>query len=450
MRLGIVNFGLGLTPAANRSVKPIPTALLALVPKPTDGNTTILSSDPDVVSETLPTIMSKVKRTLYQTKKLAAAIQGSSLQETLRNDSKFVLDYIKYKLDDSANEEIRSPRRTIHDATGDCDCMATLLGSFLMNQKIAFKFRIAKYKAGSDWSHIYIVVPKDQSNKKELSNRADYYVLDPVTNKHDYEVPPKEFKDFTMGLKYLDGFGAGNLNGMGCGCGCDSASKCDNTPTIKKLRHFIDSQYVIADGKVPTRVFLMDCKIPFESKVENNVGYFIVMSAQGPLRVSPVITQAEAETLKLVCTQRTAPIAPTREELLAKLTAQSAAVRINGDMVLPYSENVILTTPFGDGKNMLVTTAIGQQISQAQIVKEPAPAPLAVVTPSPVANTATTTVKKEDACAVKEGYNWMALLTSAGIALMSMPKVGGVGSLSGAPSAKRKAAKREAVPTMKM
>lgn len=431
--------GLGMTPAASRSVKPIPANILAMVPAPTDNDKTLQSNEPDVVSETMPLIMSKVKRTLYQTKKLAAHLKGSSMAETLRNDSGFVLDYIKYKLDDSANEEIRSPRRTIYDATGDCDCMATLLGSLLMNQGIAFKLRIAKYKNGNDWSHIYIVVPKDQSNKKELSDRASYYVLDPVTNKHDYEVPPTDFKDFTMGLKYLDGFGAGNL-----GCNCDTKATCDTKPLIKKLRHFVSAEQVVADGMVPTACFLRDHKIPYESKVDeaNHQGYFVVPSAQGPLRVSTIITPAEAEILKAVCTTRTAPIPLTREEQLLQLHARTAGVKLNDGNtgILPQSANYILTTPLQADKNILVTSAEGTETKQAQIVKE---------TPAAASPTATATAT---APAVKEGYNWFGLLASAGIALMTMPsKGGGSVGLSGVPEQKaaiRK--KREVVATMRM
>src|SRR5687767_11404402 len=132
---------LGLVPAAQRRVKPMPAELRGLVPPPTDANITVKPGSPDVLKDTMPLIISKVKRTLYQTKKLAAKLKGPTLADTLRNDSNFILQFIKYRKDDAAHEQIRSPRRLVYDAAGDCDCFAVFLASILSNQGIKFRFR---------------------------------------------------------------------------------------------------------------------------------------------------------------------------------------------------------------------------------------------------------------------------------------------------------------------
>jgi len=312
---------LGLVPAGSRQVKPMPKEILDMVPMPVDNILTLKKSDPDVERDTMPLLISKVKRTLSHTSKLAGKLKGASLHETVLADSKFLLTYIRYVKDDEANEQIRSPRRTIHEGKGDCDCMASLVASLLANQKVKFYFRIAKYKTASEWSHIYIVVPKNQSSSKKLTNRDDYYVIDPVTNKTDYEASFTAFKDYTMGLQYLDGLGSGTGH-MGC---ADGKCNCDKTPVIKKLRHFVPSEQIVAEGKVPTEVFLRDKKIPYQSIVENNQGWFIVNTVAGAAKIAPVITKDQAASLEALAVKGPQP--PTRDEKYLMLKATESTVR---------------------------------------------------------------------------------------------------------------------------
>lgn len=165
--------------------------------------------------DTMPLIVSKAKRTAWQTKKLAAKLKGSSLAQTLRNDSDFILKYIRYVKDSPDHEQIRSPRRLIHDAKGDCDCYAVTLATLLINQGIKFRFRITQYaSAPGQWAHIYIVVPKDQRFTGSLSKRSDYVVVDPVTNLHDHEVNFLRKRDYTMSLQYLDGIAGARYGGF--------------------------------------------------------------------------------------------------------------------------------------------------------------------------------------------------------------------------------------------
>ena len=176
---------LGLVPAADRKVRPMPASLRNLVPPPTGENENVKSADADPIYDTVPFIRKVVGRTLYQTKKLAAKLKGNSTLETARNDFNFIYDYIRYKLDDSGIEQVRSPRRLIYEAAGDCDCFATLLSSLLTNQGIDHSLRVAAYN-GNDWTHIYVIVPY----------RGSYITLDPVTNEFNYEVKPSATKDF--------------------------------------------------------------------------------------------------------------------------------------------------------------------------------------------------------------------------------------------------------------
>lgn len=283
--------GLGLVPAENRSVKPMPEALKRLVPAPVDNNITVKPNIPDTERDTMPLIIEKAKRTAYQVKKLAETLKGATLATTLRNDSKFILDYIKYKKDDAAHEQIRSPRRLVYDGQGDCDCFAVFLATLLINQKIDFRFRIAKYKAG-DWAHIYIVVPKDQNSKGKLLNaHTEYFVLDPVTNQHDYEVKFLDKKDYNMALQFLDGVPDGfapefidpfnqKLDGLGCACG---VSKNDYNKPVKKKPVYVVSKKTLEDrGLMVGSEYLKTVGLPYKAlEDKDGVPFYEVTSPNG-------------------------------------------------------------------------------------------------------------------------------------------------------------------------
>jgi hypothetical protein len=244
---------LGYTPGSNRSVTPVPRTLLGLVPKPTDTIVTVKPTTPDVERDTIPLIVSKAKRTAWQVKKLAKELKGNSFAQTLANNSKFVLDHIAYVKDDPQHEQIRSPRRTIHDGKGDCDCFSVLLAALLINQGIKFKFRIASYANNpGSWTHIYLIVPKDQ---KALSTGAGQYItLDPVTNRHNYEVNFLRKKDYDMALQSLDGFG-----------------ECTPENSNLKPSEMMPVKTLLNRGYVITVDFLSSNKIPFSADTQGNV-----------------------------------------------------------------------------------------------------------------------------------------------------------------------------------
>lgn len=199
--------GLGLVPNGKRSVTPIPQNLLGLVPKPEGRNEVVKSSNADPEKDTVPMLMRNVKRQKWQGAKLAQALKGSSRYETVKNIYDFIFDHIQYELDPPGSEQVRSIRRLIADKKGDCDCFANAIANLLTNLNIPFAFRIAAYKGSSDYSHIYIVVPKSGN---DLSN--GYYTIDPVVHRFNYEVPFTSKKDFGMKLIGLDGFGECPLN----------------------------------------------------------------------------------------------------------------------------------------------------------------------------------------------------------------------------------------------
>jgi hypothetical protein len=238
--------GLGLVPNGKRSVKPIPQNLLGLVPKPDGKNEVVKSSNADPERDTVPMLMRNVRRQKWQGAKLAQALKGSTRYETVKNIYDFIFDHIQYELDPPGKETVRSLRRMIADRKGDCDCFASAIGNLLLNANIPFAFRIAAYQNSSDYSHIYIVVPKSGNS---LAN--GYYTIDPVVHRFNYEVPFTSKKDFSMKLIGLDGFGD-----------CPVNQTATNEPAIRKT--FVASASALkAAGFTSAAKLLTEANIPF-------------------------------------------------------------------------------------------------------------------------------------------------------------------------------------------
>lgn len=269
------HIGLGLVPVGARSVSPVPAELLALVPKPTGKNETIKSADADPIEDTVPLIQKLGKRQKWQGEKLAARLKGDSLESTLRNDWNFIFNHIQYKQDPKKRETVRSLRRLVYDGVGDCDCFTNALQNLLLNQNIkGGQLRVAKYKKGADWSHIYIVVPKDGRN---VSN--GYYTLDPVPHKFNYEAPFVEKIDSPiMTLESMDGLGA-----------------CPVKATPANLRRYVQTTWIEMNGLLATAKFLRENNVPYTDSVSDKGSGIVIIQTinNGPLILPTIMTKPQ-------------------------------------------------------------------------------------------------------------------------------------------------------------
>ncbi|MCB0805381.1 MAG: hypothetical protein KDC05_06245 [Bacteroidales bacterium] len=161
-----------------------------LFPKPDFSDTLLQEGN---VNDTVFLMGEYIQKYKSDTAKLAPILKGKSLEETLRNNWNFVYNHIQYKLDTPGIEELRRPARTWAERKSgvDCDCYTIFLCTLLLNQGIEPVIRIVQIPPATSFHHVYPIVYK---NKKS----GEYYTLDVVLDRFNYEKPFSKKRDYTM------------------------------------------------------------------------------------------------------------------------------------------------------------------------------------------------------------------------------------------------------------
>lgn len=132
---------------------------------------------------------------------------SGDLNKTCNNIWNFFYKHYQYKLDEPGVEQLRRPARAWHDRKEgiDCDCFSISVSSMLTNLGIRHYFRVVKMYGNDYYQHIYVVVPKN--SKSDMSQRSDYYVIDPVVDSYDFEPRGVTFKTDIpmMPVQFLNG-----------------------------------------------------------------------------------------------------------------------------------------------------------------------------------------------------------------------------------------------------
>lgn len=174
-------------------------------PKP--SNTHKVAVDLGDVFDTIVEMQSVVDASLDNTQKIAKTFASSSLEQTCRKIFAFCYNHIQYEQDDAGIEQLRTPARTWADRERgvDCDDYSIFIASILTNLNIPCYFRMTKYGGKEHYQHIYIIVPKGTG--LSLNNKANYYTIDPVIDRFNYEVPfsAKHDKKVMMPIHVLNG-----------------------------------------------------------------------------------------------------------------------------------------------------------------------------------------------------------------------------------------------------
>lgn len=179
---------LGLVASSKRKILD-GTAFAPLFPK-------TVSTDPfftqnGTVHDTVDYCIKIVKSTLADTKAITRylAAKSKTKDEFCKNLFDFTYNHYQYQIDKSGVEQLRRPARAFKDRKQgiDCDCFAITCGSILHNANIDFYFRIVKMFSRDYYQHIYVVVPKFKG--ADMTNKNNYFTIDPVLDKYNVEAP---------------------------------------------------------------------------------------------------------------------------------------------------------------------------------------------------------------------------------------------------------------------
>ena len=175
--------------------------------------TKVLAKANGSVQDTVDLMKQMVKDYSHQTDKIAAhlAVREDgrlNIRKTAQAVWQFVFDYIKYNYE--VGEQLQTPAHTWYQAqvlarqnptktnSADCDCMAIFSACCFHSLGIPCSFRIAGYRNplgfSNGYQHVYVVV---HDNGNDI-------LVDPVTNRFDYEKEPAIQTTFPMSLNGTD------------------------------------------------------------------------------------------------------------------------------------------------------------------------------------------------------------------------------------------------------
>lgn len=94
---------------------------------------------------------------------LAEQLKGTTQRETCRNIWAYLIDNVRY-VADIGTQQIKSPARLLHDATGDCKSYSIFTACILRYLDIKHFFRFASYSNSKEATHVYIVAVINNKN----------------------------------------------------------------------------------------------------------------------------------------------------------------------------------------------------------------------------------------------------------------------------------------------
>lgn len=155
-----------------------------------------------LVEDTVTLIPKIVKHYRWQAKKYVdAELRGLSEYQACEKLWYFVKNHFRFQKDEARKEQLKTPRRFVHDGFGDCDDGTIFISCCLSWLSIPVIIRISK-NTRDYFQHVYPVVP--------LVN-GKYITIDFVVHAFNYEAPYKEIADYPMDLEILDGIEGYNL-----------------------------------------------------------------------------------------------------------------------------------------------------------------------------------------------------------------------------------------------
>ncbi len=162
------------------------------------NNKCVIRTNDGVTEDIIREIINTDKVSRNDTKEFAKHLVGSTPIQTLQNDWNFVKENIRYIVDPSGDQYVKTPARTWSDKFADCKSYSIFLASLLKNQGFQFSYRFTSYGGTAIYTHVYIVVHLDG---REI-------ILDDVMPSFNSEKPYNFKKDINMTKIY-------NMSGIG-------------------------------------------------------------------------------------------------------------------------------------------------------------------------------------------------------------------------------------------
>ena len=170
-----------------------------------------------------------------QTKELSLSeFSRKNLQDTANSIYAFLYNHIQYELD-GKRQNLKSP--TCAWATrkqgADCKSYSIFASTILINLGIKHYFRRVKQPGmlPDKWTHVYVIVPKDQKSLK-VNNPEDYYLID-ATVHDNKEVRFTQKSDTLMSKVSLPHYGLQSpaIHGL---AGCTCTPKASTTTVVRE------------------------------------------------------------------------------------------------------------------------------------------------------------------------------------------------------------------------
>ncbi len=181
------------------------------------------------------------KKYAHHVERLAKAkFKGQSLGNTAKAIHHFLYNHIQYQMDGEL-QVLKSPgcAWATRDKGTDCKTYSIFASAILQNLGIQHYFKKLKQPnpnwpyRGIDpnlWSHVYVIIPKDQK-KLTVNSPSDYYVIDATVN-NNKEVPATESKVKLMSSVSLPHVGLAGVSGT---------ADCSCTPKVNQVKNFSTS-----------------------------------------------------------------------------------------------------------------------------------------------------------------------------------------------------------------
>ena len=166
---------------------------------PFENKKTKLGEDQST-GDIIEAILSAHKKYAADYNQFSSLFKGSTTKETARKIWNFLKDHIKYVIESSNSQSVKSPAAILAQGYGDCKHYSLMAAGILNSLKIPYAFRFASYKAFDKTpQHVFVVVNPNTNNE---------IWIDPVLSRFDYKKPYQYAIDKKMAVYSISGIGA--------------------------------------------------------------------------------------------------------------------------------------------------------------------------------------------------------------------------------------------------